>query len=146
MYNYRELELNYGAELRRKVRHLENTSKKYGRFCSHLHFNLQCKRSEVTPRHIKIRGKWESEEERRIINQAEKALLNYKIRETVKKREYLRSAVEKLKCEIKSEIPSDIFEQVVQINDERKHREQLKSREKQRDKYYRLKYASFIKL
>ena len=31
MLNYQELELKYGADLRRKVRHLENLSKKHGR-------------------------------------------------------------------------------------------------------------------
>ena len=140
MLNYRELELNYGADLLRKVRHLENLSKKHGRFCSHLHFNLQCKRSEVTPRYLKIQGKWESDEEKRVIKRAEKALLNIKIRDTVKKRDYLRSAVENLKGEIKSVVPNELYEDVFRINDERKQREQVRSIERQRDKYYKLKY------
>ena len=65
----------------------------------------------------------------------------YKISETVKKREYLQSAVEKLKCEIKNTVPNDLFLDVVKINDKRKYRENFKSRMKQRDKYYKLKYG-----
>ena len=130
MLKYRELELNYGADLRRKVRHLENLSKKHGRFCSHLHFNLQCKRSEVTPRYLKIQGKWESDEEKRVIKRAEKFLLNIKIRDTVRKRDYLRSAAEDLEGEIKFVIPDQLYKNVVRINDKRIQREQVRSGER----------------
>ena len=76
----------YGSELRKQVRNLERTSKKLGRFNSHLHFNLQCKRNEITPKHSKIPGKWESQAEKNIIKRAEKAILNLRIGETVKRR------------------------------------------------------------
>ena len=68
-------------------------------------------------------------------------MLNIKIRDTVKKRDYSRSAIENLKGEIKSIIPNQLCEDVVRINDESKQQEQVRSKVGQRDKYYRLRYG-----
>ena len=46
-----------------------------------------------------------------------------------------------LRGEIKNIIPNQLYEDVVRINDERKQQEQVRSRVRQRDKYYRLKYG-----
>ena len=55
-------------------------------------------------RHAKIQGKWKDEEERRIIQRTEKALLNKKIRDVAKKREELKVNQVELKEELKAEL------------------------------------------
>ena len=84
----------------------------------------------MTPGYLKIQGKWESDEEKRVIKRAEKFLLNIKIRDTVRKRDYLRSAVENLEGEIKFVIPDQLYKNVVRINDKRIQREQVRSGER----------------
>ena len=76
MLNYRQLAEIYGADTRNRIRQHERLNRKLGRFSTHLHFNLQCKRNDVTPSHVRIRGKLESNEEKRLIKRTEKALLN----------------------------------------------------------------------
>ena len=42
---------------------------------------------------------------------------------------------------MKTELPGDLFEVIVKVNNEEKRIEQEKSRATQRDKYYKLKYG-----
>ena len=135
-HNYREIEQIYGVECKQKLRHYERTSRKVGRYTSHLHFNLQCKHNNVTPKHVKIQGKWRDEEERRIIRRAEKALLNKKIGEVVKRRNDLKRKQEEVKDQLKSILDENMFEEIVKVNLERQKTEEEKSRKKQRDKYH----------
>ena len=101
MLNYRTLETTYGTKLRRDIRHLENTIKKLGRYSCHLHFNLQCKRNDIIPKHARINGRWKGKAEKNIIKRAERSLLNNKIGEIVTKRQKLEKEVEQTKDEIK---------------------------------------------
>ena len=94
----------------------------------------------MTPQYLKIQGRRESDEEKRVIKRAEKGLFNINIRDTLKKKDYLGSAVENLKGEIKSVIPNQLYENIVRINDERNQPGQVRSRERQRGKYYKIKY------
>ena len=106
-----------------------------------MHFNLQCKRNDVTPNHVRIRGRWESDEEKRLIKRTEKALLNIKIGQIVKKKDYLKRELDRLEERIKTELPEDLFEVIVKVKNEKKRIEQEKLRVTQRDKYYKLKYG-----
>ena len=141
MNNYREITENYGVEIRKKVRHYEKTSRKIGRYNSHLHFNLQCKHNDIIPNHSKILGKWKDQEERDIIRRAEKALLNKKIGEVAKKRKQLKEKGDQLRNDIKGALPDEMYAEIMKVNEERKRKEEEKSRRKQRDKYYRLKHG-----
>ena len=126
MHNYREIEQTYGVEIKRKLRHFEKTSRKVGRYTSHLHFNLQCKHNDVVPRHAKIQGKWIDEEERRIIQRTEKALLNKKIRDVAKKREELKVNQVKLQEELKAKLNDQTYEDIIKVNLERQKKEEEK--------------------
>ena len=141
MFNYRQLAETYGADTRNRIRQHERLVQKLGRFSTHFHFNLQCKRTDVTPNHVRIRGRWESDEEKRLIKRTEKALLNIKIGQIVKKKKFLKSELDRLEEGLKRDLPEDQFETIVKVNNEGKKIAQEKSRATQRDKYYRLKYG-----
>ena len=141
MNNYLNFEHTYGKELRKRVRQLENEYRKLGRYCCHLHFNLQCKKNGVTPKHAKIPGTWRKEEDKRVIRRAERAILNNKIGEIVKKKQQLFKSIEGQQKEISSKVPRDLYEGLLKTNEERKRKEQERARIKQRDKYYVLKYG-----
>ena len=85
MINYNNLRQQYDGNTLQKVRNHENLARKHGRYTSHLRLNLQCKHSNLIPKSIKIKAQTNSNEARNILHRAEKALLNLRISETVKK-------------------------------------------------------------
>ena len=88
-YSYNQIREEYGIDVLQQIRTLENVSKKKGRFSGHLHFYLQCKHKDLTPKGIKIKAQMSGNEARKIIEKAEKALLNIRISEVVKKNNLL---------------------------------------------------------
>ena len=89
MFKIQEIK-DYGPEPVKKLRKLEKLSKQKGRHNSHIHFNLQCKHTNITPRTIRINYQCDSTEEKSIIARAEKALLNIRIAATYKRRETIK--------------------------------------------------------
>ena len=87
----------------------------------------------------RIPGKWRDETERKIIFRTEKALLNKRIADIIKKREQLKNKHSQLKEEIKELLPPEMLEEIIKVNLERQKKEEEKSRKKQRDKYHHLK-------
>ena len=123
MFNYREIEQNYGVDTKRKLRHYESTSRKIGRYTSHLHFNLQCKHNNIVPKYARIPGKWLDEKEKKIIERTEKALLNKRTGDVIKKREELRKKLSWLKDEIAKRLPHDVMSEIIKVNLERQKKE-----------------------
>ena len=93
--NYRQFRSEYGDNAFGLVRRFENISRTKGRYQSHLHFYLHCKHQEVTPKGIKIKSPMQNAEARQIVEKAEKALLNIRINEVVKKNKILEYRGEK---------------------------------------------------
>ena len=81
-----QISKDYGLETVRKIRKLEKLSKQKGRQNSHIHFNLQCKHTGITPKTVKINYKCSSKEVKDIVRRAEKAILNTRIAENYKKK------------------------------------------------------------
>ena len=88
-FNYKQIREEYGINVLQQIRTLENISKKKGRYTGHLHFYLQCKHKDLTPKGIKIKAQMSGNEARKIIEKAEKALLNVRISEVVRKNNLL---------------------------------------------------------
>ena len=84
---------------------------------------------------------WRDETEKRIIFRTEKALLNKRIADVIKKRKQLKSKHSQLKEEIRELLPPELLEEIIKVNLERQKKEEEKSRKKQRDEYHRLKYG-----
>ena len=100
-YNYNLIKEEYGIDALQQIRTLENIAKKKGRYSSHLHFYLQCKHKGLKPKGIKIKAQMSGNEVRKVIEKAEKALLNIRIGEVVRKNKLIdmkkNEAIEALK-------------------------------------------------
>ena len=83
--SYIQFRNEYGDDAFGLVRKFENISRTKGRYQSHLHFYMHCKNHEVIPKGIKIKSRMQIAEARKIVEKAEKALLNIRISEVVKK-------------------------------------------------------------
>ena len=70
--NYKRLYEEYGDDVRKLSKELENTMKANGRHQSHLRFYLQCKHEGLVPKGLKIKAQLKSNEARKIIVKAEK--------------------------------------------------------------------------
>ena len=75
MFNTQLIRTDYGAESVKLIRKLEKLAKQKGRHNSHLHFNLQCKHTNITPKTLRIKLKTESSEAKHILKRTEKALM-----------------------------------------------------------------------
>ena len=63
-----------------------------------------------------------------LIKRTEKALLNIKVGQIVKKKDYLKRELDQLEERMKIELPEDLFEVIVKVKNEKKRIEQEKSR------------------
>ena len=141
MFNYNNLRQQYDGNTLQKVRNHENLARKHGRYTSHLRFNLQCKHSNIIPKSIKIKAQTNSNEARNILHRAEKALLNLRISETIKKRNNIKNEKSKIESELNNTLPKQIMDQIIENNAKREHRELEKYTRTQRNKYYNLRYG-----
>lgn len=141
MFKYKEIETEYGSNVLPKVREAEKLARSHGRHRSHLHFNLQCKHSNVIPKSLKIKSQTNTNEARNIIHRAELALLNLRISETVKKKANIKQKLDKVKNELQTILPPNISAEILKINSSREQNELSKSSRAQRKKFMRLKYG-----
>ena len=137
--NYRQLYEEYGNDVRKPLKELENTAKANGRHVSHLRFYLQCKHEGLVPKGLKIKAQVKGNEARKIIEKAEKALLNVRISEVIRKKNTLQRKKEKASEELRSRIPNDVHKKLIEINEQRQYNELKKSSERQKKKVKRLK-------
>ena len=137
--SYIQFRNEYGDDAFGLVRKFENISRTKGRYQSHLHFYMHCKNQEVIPKGIKIKSQMQNAEARKIVVKAEKALLNLRISEVVKKNTVLRYREEKAIEDLKREIPNEVVETLKKINEGRQKTECRKSSERQKRKFQNLK-------
>ena len=88
-FNYKQIKDEYGIEAIQKIRTFESISKKKGRYVSHLRFYMHCKHGDVVPKGIKIKAQMKGNEARKVIEKAERALLNIRIGEVARKNKIL---------------------------------------------------------
>ena len=134
-FNYHQIKEEYGTNVLQQIRTLESLSKKKGRYISHLHFYLQCKHKDLTPKGMKIKAQINGKEARKIIKQAEKALLNVRISEVVRKNKLLDQKKDEAIKTLREKLPVGIQKKIEEINEERQNKELEKSRERQKKKY-----------
>ena len=117
-FNYKQIREEYGINVLQQIRTLENISKKKGRYTGHLHFYLQCKHKDLTPKGIKIKAQMSGNEARKIIEKAEKALLNVRISEVVRKNNLLDLKKSRAVELLKEKLPDGIHKEITKINEE----------------------------
>ena len=138
-YSYKDIRDEYGIETIQKIRQFESISRTSGRYRSHLRFYLHCKHNEVTPKGIKIKAQMKGNEARKIIEKAEKALLNIRISEVVKKNNFLERRKSQASQELSEEIPQELHRKLIEVNEGRERKEMEKAIERQKKKFKRLK-------
>ena len=111
-FTYNQIKEEYGINALQQIRTLENTSKKKGRYTGHLHFYLQCKHKELTPKGVKIKAQMTGNEARKIIEKAEKALLNVRIGEVVKKNHLLDKKKEQIIRTLSEKLPEGLHKTI----------------------------------
>ncbi|XP_072048287.1 uncharacterized protein [Amphiura filiformis] len=77
---FKDLRENYGRNAVRDLRSLENTERKISRFRCHRVYSLRAKHSGLIPTSLKLKCPINTKRARDIVNKAEKALLNERIR------------------------------------------------------------------
>ncbi|XP_072046530.1 uncharacterized protein [Amphiura filiformis] len=77
---FKDLRENYGRNAVKDLRLLENTERKISRFRCHRVFSLRAKHSGLIPTSLKLNCPINTKRARDIVNKAEKALLNERIR------------------------------------------------------------------
>ena len=55
-----------------------------------------------------------------LVKRTEKALLNIKVGQIVKKKDYLKRELDQLEERMKTELPEDLFEVIVKVNNKEK--------------------------
>ena len=118
-FNYNQIKEEYGVDVLQQIRIFENISRKKGRFSSHLHFYLQCKHKGLTPKGIKIKAQMTGNEARKVIEKAEKALLNVRISEVVKKNKLLDLKKNEAIRSLKEKLPERLHKELVEINEKK---------------------------
>ena len=137
-FNYRQIKEEYGIDVLQQIRTFENISKKKGRYVGHLHFYLQCKHKELVPKGIKIKAQMNGYEARKILEKAEKALLNIRIGEVVRKNKVLDKKKIEVNEALKEKLPERLHNRLMEINEERQKSELEKCRTRQKRKYKNL--------
>ena len=120
---YRQLKEQYGNDVLGMVRKFESISRTKGRFQSHLRFYMACKSQELVPKGIKMKSQMKNAEARKIVEKAEKALLNIRISEVVRKNKILKYREEKVIEELQRNIPNETVETLKKINEGRQKTE-----------------------
>ena len=131
----------YGTPTLQKVREFEKTLRRCGRYTSHLRFSLQCKHSDVIPKDIRIDAPRHSSEGRSIILKAERALLNLRVSENVRMRDYFRLQRDRICADLERKISPELHQEIVQKNKAREQKELEIYSTRQKEKYLTLKYG-----
>ena len=143
-HNYSYIRNEHGTDVLKQIRKLEYTSKKKGRYTSHLRFFMQCKHKDLIPKCLKLKTTVEGNEARKIIERAEKALLNISISDVVRKKNQLEKRKQDTISNLKTTLPNNLHENIINLNSKRENTELRKSSERQKKKYRILLYGKDI--
>ena len=133
-FNYKDIERRYGWEVKRNVGTLKRLSEKLGRYKSHIRFNLHCKHKDVIPGYAKIKAQEDSEEVRRIIHKAERAIVNVHIGRAIKKKEEIERTIERKQQKIRETMREEEIRKIEEMrsNTERKTFERTRDIQKKK--------------
>ena len=138
-YKTNQIKNKYGIEMVKKIRTYEKISKKFGRHQAHLYFNMQCKHTDIIPGGLSIKHAGNSAQARKIIHQAEKALLNLRVGEIVRKKAEMLRQKQELDTYFQRTLAPELCSLVMEKNNKRRQKELVNSSKKQKNKYMRMK-------
>ena len=112
---YKQLKDNYGKSCLDDIRRLEVTVIKIARHRNHLRFNLHCKHHSVIPQSLHLKSAVKGSKADNILRRTERALLNVRIGQTIRKLDYLEKDKSRLSDIVygdTSALPDNIRSQV----------------------------------
>jgi len=112
----------YGQNVVKQVRGLENTQKKLFRYRNHLVFALRCRDESITPPSLKLCCLIRTENARRVITKTEKSLVKVRIRTVRQKVDNLKSRVASRISRLDSLCPK-VKTQVIALAEKARERE-----------------------
>ena len=139
MLKIKEIREKYGNETLNKIRQHEKLAKTLGRFRSHLHFGLQCKHSQLIPKTLKINHHTTSSEANDIIRRAERALLNIRISENLRKIARLRAKLQTIESDLSTILDQNDSQNMLDLDKQRENKALHEASISQKRKYLSLK-------
>ena len=121
------------------ARQLEKISRKLARTRNHLRYNLTCYNSHLTPTGLSIRSNVRGPKAQSIIQKAERALVNERIRQHNFTMDVLVSEREKLLDRLQSKLPSNEFQEVARFSQNASQVENNRVKARHIEKFRRLK-------
>ena len=132
-------EFGGGEENLQLVRSLDKTSRKIARYRNHVRFNLTCFNSRVTPRDLRLKTDIKGHKASNIIQRAERALLNERIRQHNFTLGILKSKQQNLKDRIRGVLPEGTYNRVIDYTEHSQLREHHIVKNRQVAKFNRLR-------
>ena len=145
-FKYNEIKEKYGVNTIRLIKELESISLKIGRSKSHLRFNLQCKHTDIIPKYLKLKSPIKGNLTRNVLHAAEKSLLNIRIKELNEVLRQLAIRKSATRKKILNTLPEAIANKILEINTRRESNSFDKARDRQKEKYYKLRYGDHYKI
>ena len=110
---FKDLRDNYGQESVKTLRLLENTERKISRFRCHRVFTLRAKHSGLIPTSLRLKCPINTKRAHDIVNKAEKALVNERIRVITNKIKTLNDDKTRLNAVLKTRVVNKDFQEKI---------------------------------
>ena len=136
---FRHVNDQYGSSIFAKIRRLERLRIKYGKFTNHLRFSLRCLHSDLVPKDLRLKCKVPSRKARDICNRASRLLLQERIHLNDKTKKSLKDRIDAITKELTEILSPEDFAKINDIHDCTQTRESHTARERQREKYEKLR-------
>ena len=128
----------HGRDVLKRLRNVERTSEKLARWRNHRVFNLRCSHSNIIPNHVKLKSNITGTKAVKVVNKAEKRLLNIRIAQcnfTIRKLENERDQLLEEICKQAEDFRREITDHINNIY-ERMH---TRTKDKQQAKFDHLR-------
>ncbi|XP_072036219.1 uncharacterized protein [Amphiura filiformis] len=102
----------FGRDCLQQVRTYEKTARKIATWRNHLRFNLRCLHEEITPRSIKLKSNVSGHRANKILQHAERKLLNERVRQVNFTIDVLKDKQDHISGNLSATLPSDAFTRV----------------------------------
>ncbi len=130
---------NFGPDSLKLCRDLEKTARKISNWRNHLRFNVRCLHNGLTPVSVKLKTCIKGHRANNIIRNAEKKLLNERVRSVNFTIDVLNNKFKDIKQELKSILPEDVYNQVIDFVHRVQSSQHQTTKERQVNKFKRLK-------
>ena len=130
---------DFGNDCLNEARQLEKVSRKLARTRNHLRYNLTCYNSRVTPAGLSLKSNIRGPRASNIIQKAERALVNERIRQHNFTIDILETEKQQLKDRLQAKLPSNEYQEVVRFSQNASQVENDRVKSRHIEKFRKLK-------